>query len=320
MFFFSGRAIRAGQQLSDSKGASAALSTEVAIMSMNRALMGFQGPKDIFRNPEAIFRTFRKTPSDEESPFDIVLTHSGSDFAVMGMHFKLGIYEHQSAGAIQGLIDLLIKHPAISERPDAIDRVVIKAYQPAFGIIGNTAKRNPQTRQSADHSMVYIIGRLLRKAAMSKRDGISIADSKDAWCRWMLSPLDYSHEAIQDTQTRALMQKIHFLHGGPEYDRRYPDGIPTSVDIIMTDGTSFSSGLVMYPLGHSRSTQPYLKAVLDHKFQLFGELAMDQKRLRRYMKRLTGQRHADNVYGLYRDFSKLNQHEPLDQQEITVTS
>jgi 2-methylcitrate dehydratase len=50
------RAIRAGKQLSDSKGASAAISTEAAILSVHRAMKGFIGPKDIFRNPEAIFR------------------------------------------------------------------------------------------------------------------------------------------------------------------------------------------------------------------------------------------------------------------------
>jgi len=38
------RAIRAGKQLSDSKGASAALSTEAAILSVHRALDGFVGP------------------------------------------------------------------------------------------------------------------------------------------------------------------------------------------------------------------------------------------------------------------------------------
>ena len=41
------------------------------------------------------------------SPFELVLSTGGDDFAVMGMHFKLGLYEHQSAGALQGLIDLL---------------------------------------------------------------------------------------------------------------------------------------------------------------------------------------------------------------------
>merc|ERR1719387_1291914 len=50
------RAIRAGKQLSDSKGASAGISTEAAVLSMRRAMNGFLGPRDIFRNPEAIFR------------------------------------------------------------------------------------------------------------------------------------------------------------------------------------------------------------------------------------------------------------------------
>src|SRR5207253_5309409 len=97
------RAIRAGKQLSDSKGASAALSAEMAVLSMRRALRGFVGPADIFRNPEAIFCLFDKPPRAGESPFELSLATSGSDFAVMGMHFKLGLYEHQSAGAIEGI-------------------------------------------------------------------------------------------------------------------------------------------------------------------------------------------------------------------------
>lgn len=53
---------------------------------------GFIGPADIFRNPEAIFRLNR--PTDGDSPFNIVLANEGDDFSVMGMHFKLGLYEH----------------------------------------------------------------------------------------------------------------------------------------------------------------------------------------------------------------------------------
>jgi len=112
------RAIRAGKQLSDSKGASAAISTEVAVLSMMRSMRGFIGPKDIFRNPESMFRQFEKTSGD--SPFPLVLSTSGDDFAVMGMHFKLGLYEHQSAGALQGMIDLMRKHPEILENPALI--------------------------------------------------------------------------------------------------------------------------------------------------------------------------------------------------------
>merc|ERR1719410_2173037 len=128
------RAIRAGKQLSDSKGASAGISTEAAVLSMRRAMNGFLGPRDIFRNPESIFRFFEPTTGATASkdsiditlgnkvrwgpgpsPFNLVLSHSGSDFAVCGMHFKLGLYEHQSAGALEGLLSALVNNPDLVE-------------------------------------------------------------------------------------------------------------------------------------------------------------------------------------------------------------
>ncbi|RMH13362.1 MAG: hypothetical protein D6695_04325 [Planctomycetota bacterium] len=277
------RAIRAGKQLSDSKGASAAISTEAAILSVRRSMAGFLGPRDIFRNPEAIFRLFEgpgqmftrvgepaKNPEpNDASPFNLVLARAGGDFAVMGMHFKLGLYEHQSAGAIQAMIDLLSNKPELLEDAEGgrIRKITILAYEPAFGIIGDPAKRDPRTRQSADHSMVYIVATLLRKALERKAAG---------WTELMLEPADYGPEALVNPRTRALMEKIEFAHGGPEYDRRYPDGIPTSVVIEDCDGVRHDSGLVMYPAGHARNTDAPLKAILKHKFNLLGALAADE--------------------------------------------
>jgi 2-methylcitrate dehydratase len=59
--------------------------------------------------------------------------------------------------------------------------------------------------------------------------------------------------AILDPATRELMAKIDFEHGGPEYDAKYPDGIPTSVVVTDTSGQTYDSGLVMYPAGHARN-------------------------------------------------------------------
>ena len=171
------RAIRHGKQLSDSKGASAAMSAEVAVLSVERAMRGFVGPADIFRNPEAIFCLFEPPDAPGVSPFELVLTTAGDDFAVCGMHFKLGLYEHQSAGAIQGLIDLLTRASAIARVADKLRSVRITIYEPAFSIIGDPAKRDPRTRQSADHSMVYIVATLLRKAFEQKRAGLARADA-----------------------------------------------------------------------------------------------------------------------------------------------
>lgn len=276
------RAIRAGKQLSDSKGASAAISTEAAILCMKRAMRGFVGPRDIFRNPEAIFRFFEPTTEGAarwkeqgDSPFELVLSHSGDDFAVMGMHFKLGLYEHQSAGALQGVIDLLAANPSLLIK-DAIEKIVILAYEPAFGIIGNPMKKDPKTRQSADHSMAYIVATLIRKAIERGSLPTGGGAHDEVWKSLMLTPYDYqvADSAIYHPLTRDLMSRIEFAHGGPNYDAKYPDGIPTSLIITDKEGKAYDSGLVMYPAGHARNTTANLPDILRHKFNLLGELSV----------------------------------------------
>ena len=295
------RAIRAGKQLSDSKGASAAISTEAAIMAVKRSMAGFLGPRDIFRNPEAVFRLFEgpgqlftkthsmgtgiPTAKGEAkgkvyaSPFDLVLGRTGDDFAVMGMHFKLGLYEHQSAGALQALINLINAKPHLLEDQtgDAISTMKVRAYEPAFGIIGDPAKRDPKTRQSADHSMLFLVCTMLRKALELRQ----ATKGKLGWKELMLVPHDFTDKALHDPLTRRLMDKMSFEHGGDEYDAKYPDGIPTSMVITDDSGVAHDSGFIMYPGGHARNHlapadyRANLKDILAHKFETLGKLASD---------------------------------------------
>merc|ERR1712151_1075687 len=168
------------------------------------------------------------------SPFNLVLSTSGSDFAVCGIHFKLGLYEHQSAGALEGALSALVENPElVAGGIDAIEGINIVAYEPAFGIIGDPAKKDPKTRQSADHSMAFIVSRILKKAFDK---GSVPAKMDDIWMDLMLSPYDYGIDALYDKDTRELMQKISFSHGGTEYDDKYPEGIPTSMDITLNCG------------------------------------------------------------------------------------
>ena len=312
------RAIRHGHQLSDSKGASAAVSTEFAILCMKRAMAGFIGPKDIFRNPEAIWCLFEgKARGDADivkgrkSPFDLVLSRAGSDFTVMGMHFKLGLYEHQSAGALQGLIDLLGKLPDLldDQTGDRIKKIVVRAYEPAFHIIGDPHKRDPHTRQSADHSMLYLVCTMLRKAlelgAKDRPDGAALTTKSLGWKNLMLLPHDFDRNAINHPVTRELMGKMEFEWGGPDYDKRYPDGIPTSMVITDEENEAHDSGLVMYPAGHARNTTADLKDILNHKWSKLGAIAVAKPEA--VIKRLGGleSKSAKDVASLY-DFEILS--------------
>ncbi|PHJ24395.1 hypothetical protein CSUI_001742 [Cystoisospora suis] len=308
------RSIRAGKQLSDSKGSSAALSTEAAILSIKRAMKGFLGPRDIFRNPDSPFRWNVKTGGD--SPFDLILSHSGDDFAVSHMHFKLGLYEHQSAGAIEGILRLLMKNPEIYTSPAAredIKEIVVKAYEPAFSIIGDPAKRDPHTRQSADHSMVYIVSTLLRKA-IERREPLP-NDLNEVWSHLMLTPYDYSHQSIFNELTRKLMEKTSFEHGGEEYDEKYPEGVPTSVTIEMANGRIYDSGFIMFPTGHASNAEANLEKILNEKFRLMADIAIsDKEEAEEFLKKLKNMESLTNedLQTLYY-IKSLQFHEPIDQ-------
>jgi 2-methylcitrate dehydratase len=100
------------------------------------------GPQDVFRNPLAIYRLNQPCP-DGESPFDLELGVTGDAFAINAMHFKLGLYEHQSAGAIQSLVDLFGARPALAADLEAIRRIGVRIYEPAYSIIADPAIGRP---------------------------------------------------------------------------------------------------------------------------------------------------------------------------------
>eukprot|EP00937_MAST-01D_sp_MAST-1D-sp2_P000549 g549.t1 len=303
------RAIRGGDQLSDSKGASAAFAAETAVQAVHRAQRGFVGPGDVFRNPDAMFLRLSGDAAGEgagtgagggatgaTSPFTLHLADEGDDWAVSGMHFKLGVYEHQSAGALHALVSLLLHHAplllpdvdgaaaaagagAAAAQHSHIEKIVIQSYEPAYSIIGHPTKRTPTTRQSADHSMVFLVASLVAKALRSGAPGAGAGTGgraggragggggggsegvpgalEAAWDRWMLLPTDFSTPALRDPTVRALMAKVKFEHGGAEFDEGYPDGIPTRVVVVARAAPGkgaqvLDSGLVRYPAGHCR--------------------------------------------------------------------
>jgi 2-methylcitrate dehydratase len=70
------------------------------------------------------------------------------------------------------------------------------------------------------------------------------------------------------------MERIEFVHGGPEYDSRYPDGIPTTLEIEHATLGRLSSGLVMYPEGHARNASGRLDELLALKFRRLAGLGV----------------------------------------------
>lgn len=75
------------------------------------------------------------------------------------------------------------------------------------------------------------------------------------------------------------MQKVEFEHGGPTYDSKYPEGIPTSVKLTLKNGKELDSKLVMFPVGHARYEGEGFEDLLDYKFTELGKMGLSKKNL-----------------------------------------
>ena len=95
----------------------------------------------------------------------------------------------------------------------------------------------------------------------------------------MLLPNDYGEEALFSSTKRKLMQKIEFEHGGKEFDDKYPEGIPTAVEITNRKGDVFDTGLVMFPGGHAANEDVSLTNILQYKFLKMGQIALEKEEL-----------------------------------------
>jgi 2-methylcitrate dehydratase len=218
---------------------------------------------------------------------------AGDAFAIHAMHFKLGLDEHQSAGALQSLVDLCTRQAALAADLDGIRTVRVTIYEPAYSIIADPAKRTPTTRQSADHSLPFILARTLLKARAA-----AAAGRPCGWEAVMLLPDDYSDVAIADPAVAALIAKIAIAHGGAAYDSRYPEGIPTRVEIDHAALGPLDGGFVLFPQGHARSDAARTAALVDLKFDRLVAGAVDDPAALRGRMRLAG-RSAAEIADLY---------------------
>lgn len=90
------------------------------------------------------------------------------------------------------------------------------------------------------------------------------------------------------------MAKCTFEHGGKAYDDKYPEGIPTSIDVKLKGGKKFESGFIMFPSGHSRNTSANLQNILDYKNNLLGKLALSDSDLNEKLTILNSIEQASN--------------------------
>lgn len=126
---------------------------------------------------------------------------------------------------------------------DEITSVEIDVFELAVEVMGSPEKWRPRTRETADHSMPFIVATALRDGRV---DVASFADDK----------------VRSETMHQFLGDRVR-MAADAELTKGYPDGFPTRVTVQTRSGRTFVEE-VSHPRGHARNQLS--DSGLDEKF------------------------------------------------------
>lgn len=217
------------------KAAAFAQAARNAVEAALYAREGMSGPFDIIEGQHGLINQITK------GEFDLADSFGGegkTPFKIDDTYIKYFPAEYHSQSAIWAAFDLRQK-----VKLDDIDSILVETSHHSYQIIGmEKEKWHPKTKETADHSLPYIV-------AVSLMDG-----------EISLRQFDEAH--ISDEKLIALVQKIK-CQEKKEYTDLYGTSFPTKITITTKDGTKFEKE-VLDPKGHPRN--PLTQEEIEAKF------------------------------------------------------
>jgi 2-methylcitrate dehydratase len=172
---------------------------------------------------------------------------NSDDFKVTQSNLKFFLSEYHSQAPITIALRL-----SKDIEPDDIESVTIHTYWFAWSEIGSEPEKwHPTTRESADHSLPYIVSAVLIDRAFS--DEI------------------FAEARLSDPRIHALADKVKVIED-PEFTKRFSRAeIPSRIEIRTRRG-ELKSAAVDYPRGHFRN--PMTDVEVEAKFRALAGRAM----------------------------------------------
>jgi len=213
------------------KGCATAGAVRNGIFAAVLAREGMTGPPSPYEGGSGIWEQVT-------GPFEVRLPVSDHQYVVESVATKTRPAEYNAQGPIDLILDLRPEVPI-----DDIAGIEVDTYFLTYHEIGSDrAKWAPTSRETADHSLAYLL-------AVALLDG----DIDVRSC---------SLERIADPAIKPLMDRIT-IRERPEFTARFPAELPNEIRIRRHDGEVLTrSG--SFPVGHPRD--PISAAALDAKF------------------------------------------------------
>jgi len=229
------RQVRAGER-SMWKGASFANAARNAVFSSQLAKGGMTGPSPIFEGEMGFFKQV-------SGPFNLKIENFGGRkgrFKLSETYLKYWPVEYHAQTAVWAALDLNKR----LRDSGLIQSVIVETHEAGYTILAKDRERwKPSTKETADHSLPYIVAMALLKGKVDKST--------------------YSKRNLRDPGNLEFVSKVN-VREDPRLTAMYPaKGMPNRVTLELK-GSRVMTSEVVVPRGHPDN--PMTKKEIEFKF------------------------------------------------------
>ena len=245
------RQVRAGE-LSMWKGCSFANAARNGVFSALLARQGMTGPSPIFEGETGFFKQV-------SGPFEMDIDDFGGrngSFKIAETYLKFFPAEIHSQTSIWAALEARKE----IENPEGILSVEIASHEAGYTILGKDPEKwNPLTKETADHSLPYIVGMALLEGKIDNST--------------------YSEKKFRDPKILGFLKKITVVEDRT-LSAMYPEAVANRVTVKLSTGKVVSKQ-IDYHKGHPKN--PMSDGEVEEKFQNLTRRILDKSRARRIL-------------------------------------
>jgi len=215
------------------------LATQSGVLAALLAEKGYTGPEHVVDGKEGLAHCF-----GPEWKLSVLTQGLGDSWRITRCGMKAFPTEALTHTPISAVLDLVREHDL---KPERVEKVLIRSLARAADILSDPSKYDPRSKETADHSLPYVIA-----AALVDRQ---------------VTPLQFTPEKIMDADIRAQLRKVEVV-ADPEIEKVFPALQRVNVTIRTTGGQEFSRQLD-FPKGDPRN--PLSDREIEEKFAALAE-------------------------------------------------
>jgi 2-methylcitrate dehydratase len=218
------------------------------------AKRGMTGPEAAFEGRKGFFKV---ASSPAEMP---VFGGDGELFKIQIAQHKYFPSDHETQCAAHPAIEL---HKVLANRLDEIEKIAVDTYHLTMEVAADSPEKwDPQTRETADHSLPYILALCLTQGGY-----------------WLD---DFSEEKIKNPKLRPLMKKVQ-VRETEECNRKFPESNSFRIEVTMRDGEK-----IVREIDHAKGDpqNPMTDEEIETKFRKLTQPVMGNEQMDRALSRL----------------------------------